>query len=190
MDVSKLPRLSKTDSPALQSGTPEPEAPSPVVDSHEHTIVEPLSGRGPEAWISIAIGAFLIYMYPRFLQWLSSQLFHTHFDEFELDGKIVPYTQVPEFWMDLGPVLFGVVLILDGIVLLTTRTRWLHGVAFVLTILTTIYNFLYVVLSYNKYGAAPISFLAAAFGAYIAWYQWKTLQMRGAPPKTMPPARG
>jgi hypothetical protein len=179
MDVSKLPKFSETKSTPPDAADNSP--PPPASQRPMHYVSEPVAGRGPEAWISIAVGAFLLYMFPRFLQWISSRVFHTHFDEFQLDNVVVPYTQVPEFWMDLGPVLFGVVLILDGIVLLSSRKVWMVAVAFVLTVVATIYNLGYVVASYSKFGAAPISFLAAAFGAYIAWYQWRTLQgMRAA----------
>jgi len=93
--------------------------------------------------------------------------------------------------MDLGPVLFGIVLILDGIVLLATRSRRLLAIAFVLTIVATAYNAVYVVGSYARSGFAPISFLAAVFGIYIAWSQWRTLQMTrvAVVDKQMPPAR-
>jgi hypothetical protein len=176
MDLSKLPRLSKTETPAsdeTQSVERAPEAPPmapPVAPP------DPRTGHGPEAWISLVIGAFLLFMYPRFLQWASSRIFHTHFDEFMLDDKVVPYQTLPEFWMDLGPVLFGIVLLLDGLVLLAMRRRGLVAVAFVLTVLATLYNLGYMVMSFGKYGFAPISFLATAFGAYIAWFQWRLLK--------------
>src|SRR3954467_10313784 len=109
MDLSKLPKLSETPKPPPQEPTPaRPADPPPP---------EPTSV-GLEAWISIAVGAFLLLIYPRFLQWLSHRLFGTHFNPFvDNAGNIVPYSQVPEFWGDLGPVLFGVVLILEGLVM-------------------------------------------------------------------------
>jgi len=183
--------LSETKQPSPQSAA-DANQPPPATSASQSFSAEPGAGHGPEAWLSLAIGAFLLLMYPRFLQWLSSRVFHTHFNEFQLeDGTIVPYTQVPEFWMDLGPVLFGIVLILDGIVLLATRSRRLLAIAFVLTIVATAYNAVYVVGSYARSGFAPISFLAAVFGIYIAWSQWRTLQMTrvAVVDKQMPPAR-
>lgn len=176
MDLSKLPRLSKTETPASNDTTPTEPVPEAPPTARPLPPQEPRTGHGPEAWISLVIGAFLLFMYPRFLQWASSCLFHTHFDEFMLDDKIVPYQTLPEFWMDLGPVLFGIVLLLDGLVLLAMRHRGLVALAFGLTVLATLYNLGYMVLSFGKYGFAPISFLATAFGAYIAWFQWRLLK--------------
>ncbi|HEY2587072.1 MAG TPA: hypothetical protein VGI81_15100 [Tepidisphaeraceae bacterium] len=176
MDLSKLPRLSKTETPAPNENHAVEPSPDPPPAARPVVSHEPRTGHGPEAWISLVIVAFLLFMYPRFLQWASSRIFHTHFGEFMLDDKVVPYQTVPEFWMDLGPVLFGIVLLLDGIVLLAMRRRGLVAVVFVLTVLATLYNLGYMVLSFGRYGFAPISFLATAFGAYIAWFQWRILK--------------
>src|SRR4051794_40132835 len=103
MDVSKLPRLSNTEPPAnSESSPPQPVAPVQT---------EPASNPA-DVWISLAVGVIMLLMFPRFLQWVSSKLFHTNFVPFTMsDGTIVPYTQVPEFWGDLGPTLFAIVLI-------------------------------------------------------------------------------
>lgn len=176
MDISKLPRMSKTETPASNEAEPAEPAPQSRPMAQRVAPQEPRTGHAPEAWISLAIGAFLLFMYPRFLQWASSRIFHTHFDEFMVDDKVVAYQSVPEFWMDLGPVLFGIVLLLDGAVLLAMRRRGLVAFALVLTVLATLYNLTYMILSFGQYGFAPISFLATAFGVYIAWFQWRLLR--------------
>ncbi len=179
MDVSKLPRLSgekKDAAPDLQPVLGSAE----MADSETCVLTAAPPRRAPgipgEAWISFVVGAFLWYWQPRMLQWIASRIFHTSFNEFVLDGAIVPYRQVPEFWMDLGPALFGLILILDGLVLAFARTRLLITAAFSLTLLATGYNLVYVFATYSKYGAAPISFLAAGLGAYIAYCQWQMLR--------------
>ncbi len=167
MDLSKLPKL---------SDTPKPPAPNPPESKPPPP--EPTSV-GAEAWFSIAIGLFLLYMYPRFLQWVFHRLFGTAFNPFKnSSGEIVPYSQVPEFWMDLGPVLFGIVLILEGLVMAFVRRPALVAITLALTAIATLYNLIYVIVSFGTYGVAPISFLAAVFGIYICTYQWKYLRLR------------
>ncbi len=166
MDLSKLPKLSETPKPP--DNTPPATDPPPP---------EPTSA-GFEAWLSIAIGLFLLLMYPRFLQWLSHQLFGTYFGEITLNNQVVSYTQIPEFWMDLGPVLFGLVFILEGLVMAFIRRPALIAICLALTALATLYNLIYLVASYSRFGLAPVSFLAVAFGFYICMYQWKYLRLR------------
>jgi hypothetical protein len=168
MDLSKLPRLSQSDK---QAPPPRPAETEPTPRR-----AEPLPASGPEAWISLAVGVILLLMYPRFMQWVCSRVFGTHFNEFMLDGKVVPYPQVREFWMDLGPTSFAVVLIFEGLVLAFARKPLLVWIAFGLTVAVTTYNLIYVVASYSKYGLAIISALAVAFGVYIAMGQWRMLQ--------------
>lgn len=180
MDVSKLPRLSGEKQDSTPGLNPPPSGhetaePQPRITTVATTSAAP--GIPGEAWISFVVGGFLWYWQPRMLQWIASRIFHTSFVEFtKSDGTIVPYPQVPEFWMDLGPALFGLVLILDGLVLAFARTRQLIAAAFLLTVLATAYNCVYMFATYSTYGAAPISFLAAGFGAYIAYCQWQTFK--------------
>jgi hypothetical protein len=138
---------------------------------------EAAPGTGAEAWISIGVGLFLLLIQPRFALWLSSRLFHTHFNEFiDQNGTVVPYTQVPEFWSDLGPFLFALVLIFDGVVIAFVRRRAAIAFVLLLTVVTTLFNLIWLVASFAKYGLALISFLAVVFGAYTAFVQWKLLQ--------------
>jgi hypothetical protein len=190
MDLSKLPKLSDTqaqtppaakapqDSPVnaqvtnFQTGVPNYQQPG--------TPYPPQMGLA-ETWISIGVGVFLLMFYPRFLQWASSRLFHTHFDEFMLDGAVVPYqTLHGVFFSDLGPTLLGIILIVDGLLLFTKRPT-LILLAFALTFASTAFNILWVFASYSKYGLAPISFLGGIFGGFILSTQWasyKRLQPR------------
>ncbi len=173
MDLSKLPRLSETNkhAPTPQPPTESPPSVPPAQPAHRQLG----SPAGAEAWITIAVGVIILLMYPRFLQWACSRLFGTHFNEFMRDGAIVPYTQVPEFWADLGPTTFGIMLIFEGLVLALAPRRALVRPAFVLTVAVTIFNFVYLVKTYAQYGLALVSALAVAFGVYIALHQWKLL---------------
>lgn len=179
MDFSKLPKLSRTgeSQPAPnQSDVPEASPTPPAASAPA-----PAAGGGFfEAWLSIGIGAFVLLIQPRFLQWLSSRIFHTSFNEFtDPDtNNVVPYTTVPEFWSDLGVTLFGVVLILDGL-LIFTRRKSLCWVALVITVVSTVYNLLWLVGSYSKYGLPVVSFLAVIFGVFMAGTQWRIIQSLG-----------
>lgn len=185
MDLSKLPKLSKTgeaqvSSPPQQLPSAEPLSQATPIPAQSLT-----SASWLETWISITIGLFLLLVWPRFLQWLSSRLFHTHFNEFiDANGNVVPYQTRPEFWSDLGPTLFGVALVIDGL-LMFTRRRALYWFAFALTVATTAFNLVWVVVSYSNYGVAPISCLAVIFGVIMAVTQWRALH-----PLNMPFARG
>jgi hypothetical protein len=177
MDLSKLPRLSETDKQAPQppsTADAPTSAPEPV---RSHFTPAPL-GSGADVWISLAVGVILLLMYPRFLQWTGSRIFGTSFNEFTLDGVVVPYPQVPEFWSDLGPTLFGIVLLLEGIALLFAHRRpavlW---AAFGMTVAATAFNAIYLIVTFSKYGLAIVSAIAVALGVYIAMGQWRMLQL-------------
>jgi len=198
MDVSKLPKLSDTQkeqkaqeanasaAPTVAAVAPvEPMAVQQVDRPHQHT--HELASSSADVWISLAIGALLLLMYPRFLQWLSSRLFGTHFNPFlDASGNVVPYTKVPEFWGDLGPTLFGVVLIVEGLALALMRKRGVMMLAFGLTVIATAYNAIYLIMTYNTYGLAIVSALAVAFGVYIAMYQWKLIKIMPGSATTAP----
>jgi hypothetical protein len=179
MDLSKLPRLSETDkhSPPPTPPSVAQRDPIPAQPGIDYRPVEKLETSAAEAWLSIAIGVIMLLVYPRFLQWVSSRIFGTHFNEFTLSGAVVPYPQVPEFWGDLGPTSFAFVLVFEGLVLAFACRRSLVWMAFVLTVLVTAFNLIYVVASYSTYGLAIISAVAVVFGVYIAMHQWKVLQI-------------
>ena len=73
--------------------------------------------------------------------------------------------------------MFGIVLIVEGIALVLARKRAVVWGAFVLTVIATAYNIIYLITSYSQHGLALVSALAGLFGVYIAMYQWKMLQM-------------
>jgi len=114
MDMSKLPRLSRTDT---SNDTSEPS------DGAPRTEHRPESGRRDEpppsflveAWLSIGLGLVLLVIFPTTLKYWSSKVFHTKFTPFahideagnqtlvdyatiELDGQVVatiPYKDTP-----------------------------------------------------------------------------------------------
>lgn len=166
MDVSKLPKLSQTlAGPPPPATEPSPAAP-PV--GYYHPDDRPIVGA--EAWISMAVGAILLLLNPTFVKFIFAAKPYRPFVD-----QTVNYTDSINFWSDLAITSFAFVLILEGIVLFFARNRVLLLMTFLLTAVTTLGNALYVVLTYGKYGLPIMSSLAAAFGVYIAMYQWRML---------------
>lgn len=212
MDLSKLPRMSQTpatpESPAADAAPPPPPAVASTATTFCLHCGAPLRpgarfcdscgvqapgaaavptqdfspGVGAEVWISVAIGALLLLMQPRLIQFLSHKLFGTFFSPY-LDnqtGAEVPYTSQLDFWSDLGITLFALVLILEGVAIALARRRGVILAAFPLTVLTTAYNLGYLVITFSS-GVALLSAFAVAFGVYIAIYEWNLLRSaRGA----------
>jgi Double zinc ribbon len=120
MDLSKLPRLSKTENPAqsveapstapsaspnapaLPSATrqcPQCQAPlrsgAKFCDSCGQPLRSPPSDVGPgvaaEAWISVGIGVLILLFFPTMMQFVSSKVLHT---------KFAPYPDGKDGWVD------------------------------------------------------------------------------------------
>ena len=89
----------------------------------------------------------------------------------------IPYASSDFFFGHLCIFAFALVLIFDGLILLTRRTA-LMMVAFGFTVVATAMNFLYIVQATRSGQPLPImSALAAAFGVYIAIHQWRLIAM-------------
>jgi hypothetical protein len=214
MDISKLPRLSKTSQAAETAPT---EVGGPVVAQTttswcmrcnapnpagtrfcgncgaelgagaaplNYPRVEP--GTGAEAWISIAVGVILLFLYPNLVRYLASPAtFNQRFQITDEQGQPLAYTKSIFFFGDLAITLFAVVLILEGLVIAFGRRPMLVLVAFILTVTATAVNFLYLAWMMSKgYAFQIMSGLAVAFGVYIALFQWRlwnAIRPRGAP---------
>jgi hypothetical protein len=180
MDLSKLPKLSQTPKQADNAEPVSPEPEEPVVGYRSRRDDSDSSGDRADGYIALVVGAFLLFFFPRFLQWLSHRLFGSHFNPFiDPQGKVVPYTTVPEFWMDLGPVLFGLALVVEGLVVMVRPVRPLLWLVLGFTGVATAYNVIYFIVSYPRYGFAPISFLAGAFGIYACFQLWHRVAPAG-----------
>jgi hypothetical protein len=172
MDMSKLPHLSKSESPApTQPETPAPQLAQPVV------YMQYAAPGGPEAWISFAMGALFLLMNHRFLQFLVSPHKFVQDNPVQTLNGEIKYTDSYLFWSDLAITAFGLVLILDAFVLLKFRSKPLIAAALAITALTIAGNLFYLIWSYNSYGLAAFSAIAVGYGVYIAIFQWRMLQM-------------
>ena len=138
---------------------------------------------GAEAWISIAIGVLLLFMARNLFSYMISP---TEFgknnpitDEL---GNPLPYTRSVFFWGDVALAGFAIVLLFEGIVIAFGRRPRLVLFAFLLTLVATAINVGYFAMMMQKgYGPQLMAGFAAAFGVYIALYQWRLWQSLRTP---------
>jgi len=182
MDLSKIPGKTPVEraneaapsQPAAQPVAPANAVPgvvvSDVIRPPRSTVPFELDGGGGglEGYLSASIGALILLMYPRFLQWTSHALFGTPFNQFaNPDGTVVPYPQVVVFFSDLGVTMFGAALAVEGLILLSARRcAWALYLAAGFMAVATVYNAWYVVTSYSTSGLATASALAVVLGIY------------------------
>jgi hypothetical protein len=194
MDMSKLPRMSQTPPPPpdvdpdpVAAGTgasaPSPHAMQSPYRQEQSYAAEPAPSFA-EAWISMAIGLILLFIYPYTWQWLLSKISSykppflpiTQFNPQTGLTTEIPYAQSDFFFSHICVFAFALVLILDGLILFTRRPALLMF-AFAFTVVTAAMNFLCVANETLHGRAFPlVSGLAFAFGVYIAIFQWKLLQ--------------
>jgi hypothetical protein len=175
MDLSKLPKLSETPAP------PQVDRAAERRDEVERYLAryDAPGSSAAEAWISIAIGAILLLMSPRLLQYMFSPgTFSEKWTFSNPDGSPLAYPKTVFFWGDVALVAFALVLIVEGVVLVIGRKHIAVVVfAFCLTVAATLFNLGYVVVMLQMgYGPQIFSLLAVAFGGYIAFYEWNLLQ--------------
>jgi len=166
-------------------------------------------GMWVEAFLSIAIGLFLLLLAPGGVKNLSATVsgrqYTPYVDPDDANKRVdyLRYTNMSTgavtdyhyrdmfdaFWSDTVVTAFALSLILEGIVLALVKNRWvILGSAVVITAVTLL-NLWYVVASYTRtspisgttYGLAPFSVLAVIFGVVMAGYQFRMFaEMRGS----------
>lgn len=182
MDMSKLPRLSQTDTPpppppeetVSSEAAPQPVLPYAPADRAVY---------GAEAFIAVIVGVIFTFLGARFGSYLLSIISHKPFHTgviFTSTGAEVPYSQLsPGHPMinEAGMFLFGLAMLLDAAVIATANAsprlrRPLLSVALVTTTLAVLFN-VYVAAVFFKDGALPLfSLLAVGIGGYSAMIQW------------------
>ena len=187
MDLSKLPKMSDTRrAEADRQAEAPPNAAVPAAPAgFGEAGMPPRPARvvqvesGGSGWISLIVGGLVVLLWPRLWQWIAHKLFGTSFSPF-LDpaGNVVSYTQTPAFWSDLAIGLFGVALLVEGVVLLWAAAwRAAIWLSLVIVASATVFNLGYVVWSLSSGYATPIfSLLAVIFGAFMCVQQWQLLQ--------------
>jgi hypothetical protein len=172
MDLSKLPKLSQTPKPPEEN--PPQQSEPPGQRTGDPRVARMMAG--PEAWIGLAIGLILLLMQQRFLGFVFRRDIGTFLDE---KGQTIAYTQTIFFLNDVGLAVFGVALMLDGVLLLAAKP-WSVALGLVVTVIACVLNLYTVVRLYSGYGLQVLPALAVAFGVYTAMFQWKVmLSLRG-----------
>jgi hypothetical protein len=190
MDLSKLPKLSKTEAPAAAEETPV-ALPTP------RAVIPDAQGIGGDVWFNTVIGLLLLYLGRTFFVYMMSRLtgkpFHTGivWTDDQHNGAEVPYPELQGFQMlsDAGPFLFGVAVLIEAAVKAFFGLGWripkfLIQIALLLAIISTGFN-LYVSAKLMSISTLPlISGLAVAFGGYIIIDLYRILRItRNMPAK-------
>lgn len=201
MDLSKLPKLSgnkeapatpAAGEPAPPGDSPAPEAPVPYAGRTTPRPFAPPSP-GPDAFLSLVIGAVLMMIGRGFAEWLMATLAGRAYDTgvgwetgpkagqavtyWELSG----YTAVSESTV----FIFGLALVVEAVVILTARMlprawgKLMFG-SLLLTLLATAYNAVAIIILFSD-GRTPImATLLTGLGAYAVWNQWRLLRYGAA----------
>jgi hypothetical protein len=174
MDLSKLPKLSETEEshpPSEPTGSapppPDPERPIP-----------PAIGL-PEAWISIALGVLMLFVYPNTLRYIHSPAIFEQINPVtDAQGNTIPYTKSVFFWTDLGVTVFALALIVEGIVLAAARKIAPLVYAFCLTVLAAVFNVAVIAYAYPLIGGFPVACgIGVVVLGYMALTQWRLIGM-------------
>ncbi|MDP9173132.1 MAG: hypothetical protein M3O30_04600 [Planctomycetota bacterium] len=178
MDLSKLPKLSKTDQPPVEEALPQfaaPQASVPVAGMSYSA--EPLPGLA-EGWISIALGLILLFVFPNTISYLRSpSTFEQNYPVMDAQGNPLPYIKSAFFWTDLGVAVFAGVLLIEGFVLAVSRKSGPIYVAFGLTVSAALLNLFVIIHTFNILGFPIYCGLAVAVSVYMALTQWRLIQM-------------
>ena len=190
MDMSKLPRLSQSQSPPPAPGAPTdpvnyepPVRPGQAAPAGTPTLnyERPAAGAGAEVYISLAIGLILMLVGRQFGTYLISRITHEAFHTGvnwmagPNAGQEVGYWDLEGFtaWTDASLWLFGLTLVFDAIILYAAGGKrvWLVALGFALTVGVCAFNAFVCAKLFNA-GITPImSLMALAFGIYMAIYQ-------------------
>ncbi|MGD0768632.1 MAG: hypothetical protein ABSB42_10630 [Tepidisphaeraceae bacterium] len=173
MDLSKLPKLSKT--AQSQPGSEQTESPRPAPD-HDVKIL-PAVGFA-EAWISIGLGVLLLFIFPNTIRYLHSAG-DTAWSNYAIDaqGNAIPYTKSAYFWTDLGVTVFAIALIVEGIVLAAARKIAPLMFAFCLTSLAAAFNVVVIAHAYPLIGFPAVCGIGVVVLGYMAMTQWRLIGM-------------
>jgi uncharacterized protein YjeT (DUF2065 family) len=146
-------------------------------------------GPGPlwiEAFLAIAVGLFFLLMIPGTMKYYGHRWFGINTGPFVdpftnqpvdyatyTDGSRKPYVDLINYWSDLAVSSFALVLILEGVVLVLFRNRWIILITAVLTVAVTLGNLIYVCATFSGgVGAFAFSMVAVIIGVLMAAYQF------------------
>ena len=195
MDISKLPRLSKTEGQAPGTGEqPAAETPSPDVPPVPTTrlIVYQEPGFGLEMWITLILALLFLALGRQFASYAIAtaghQTYHTGvtWQEGANAGQEVPYPQLDAsfglpYWSDSGLLFFGLALLVSAaslvVATLHLRGRKLFGwIALVVVVASVLYN-LFVSVKLVAANITPLlSLVCVGLGGYEAYLQYRAIR--------------
>ncbi len=203
MDLSKLPKLSNSPAPPVESDGPKvTSSDAPLPPNTNKPTANYSSAAGPyvaaEVWISVGLGLLLLCFYPNTVKYTHGKLTGTvpgiyidptpgvplgtkcdYINWLDNAGNFLRkemYRDRWDFWSDLAISSFSLVLIIDGIVMALARQPRVIAVLLFLTIAATLGNLIYLLKTLDQ-GFANVSAFAVVIGGYIAMTQWARLKM-------------
>lgn len=200
MDLSKLPRLSQSQTPPpqdagdqMQPGQP-PAGPLPVaaeMPASPPAVASGGAGDLASIWLSLIIGLLMMMLGWGFAQWAIPTLLGRPYDSGVLwttgvnTGKTVAYWDLigHEALSESAIFIFGLACVLEAAAIGVGRIRpgatmVATGLALTMTLVATIYNLVTCGVLLQD-GVTPLlSLLAVAFGGYMVITHWATLRGR------------
>jgi len=178
MDISKLPKLSKTGESQPPPAPPETTEPA-IPTARINYAVVPSSIGLAEAWISIALGVLLLFIFPNTIRYFHSP---ADFDQnnppiTDPQGNTIPYIKSVFFLADLGVTVFAAALILEGIALVAIRKIGPLWIAFAVTLAALVFNIVVIARIYPINGFQLVNGVGVAVLGYMALTQWRLISV-------------
>ena len=118
-----------------------------------------------------------MFVFPNFIKYAMHPHNTAAIDAVDMQtGASIPYATSALIWPDLGVTLFAVVLIIEGLLMLFARSKFLAIVCLALSAGAATFNIWVIARSYSVIGFQIVCSLAVAFCVYISLYQWKVLE--------------
>jgi hypothetical protein len=176
MDLSKLPKLSKTGESQPPPESAVPEIPQQPAYAQLNRAMMTSSIGLAEAWISIGLGLLLLFIFPRTISYLHS-MNDPSWNSFATDpqGNSIPYGKSGYFWADLGVTVFAAALILEGIALVAIRKSAPLWIAFIVTVFAAVFNIGVIVHTEPLIGFPIFCGVGVVVLGYMALTQWRLI---------------
>jgi hypothetical protein len=178
MDISKLPKLSKTsESQSPPDPIEEPIQP-PAFPPITYNVVAASSIGLAEAWISIGLGILLLFIFPNTIRYFHSPAdFEQNNPVTDAQGNAISYPKSVFFLEDLGVTVFAAALLLEGIALVAIRKIGPLWIAFAVTVAATVFNIVVIARVYPVNGFQLINGVGVVILGYMALTQWRLISL-------------
>ena len=192
MDISKLPRMSKTEGLAPSTEpVPAPES-SPARMPVPVAIVYQEPGLGLEMWITVILALLFLALGRDFAKYSFSLATHqpyhtaTTWQEGPRAGQEVPYPELDAsfglpFWSDSGQFFFGVAMLISAGALAIAALQWkarraIGWLAMVVILGAMLYNGLVAAKLVGANITPLLSLLCIGLGGYEVYIQYRAVQ--------------